>query len=227
MVASIGRVSPRSQGAALAPGGGRPGKRRAILAAARRAFLDAGYSATGLDAVAAAAGVSKQTIYNHFGDKRSLFLAVAEEVQAEAGAVQDDDPTPGAGTPGAATVGDLDTDLRQLAHHLVTAALTGDVVALRRVVLAEHGHDPALAEALHRPRSSFERSFAEGIRVRVGLGLLDVDDPEVATRQFLAVTAQQALAGSWYGTRELPAAEVARIVDEGVALWLRAYRVRD
>ncbi|WP_157411117.1 TetR/AcrR family transcriptional regulator [Actinoplanes rectilineatus] len=51
-------------------------KRAAILDAARERFLADGYDRTSVDAVAAAAGVSKRTVYDHFTDKDGLCRAV-------------------------------------------------------------------------------------------------------------------------------------------------------
>jgi AcrR family transcriptional regulator len=53
-------------------------RRAAILEAARAAFADAGYHETSLDAVAERAGVSKALLYEHFGSKRELFVAMLE-----------------------------------------------------------------------------------------------------------------------------------------------------
>ena len=61
--------------------------RRAIVAAARELFLEVGYPAATLVAVAARAGVSVQSVYGHFGSKRALLKAVVD--QAVAG---DDEP---------------------------------------------------------------------------------------------------------------------------------------
>ena len=55
-------------------------KRQAIVEAAARSFFDIGYAATSIEQVAADAGVSKVTIYNHFTDKRGLFAASPSEV---------------------------------------------------------------------------------------------------------------------------------------------------
>ncbi|TGB14694.1 TetR/AcrR family transcriptional regulator, partial [Streptomyces palmae] len=60
------------------PHGPQPAKRQAILDAAVTVFLREGYQRAGVDVIAAAAGVSKQTVYNHFGDKERLFLAAVE-----------------------------------------------------------------------------------------------------------------------------------------------------
>ncbi len=53
----------------------------ALLAAARESFAQDGYAATSLDAVVAAAGVSKGALYHHYAGKRELFGAVYEREQ--------------------------------------------------------------------------------------------------------------------------------------------------
>jgi AcrR family transcriptional regulator len=55
-------------------------KRMAIVAAARQAFLDSGYSETSMDGIAEAAKVSVKTIYRHFENKDELFSAVMQAV---------------------------------------------------------------------------------------------------------------------------------------------------
>lgn len=53
-------------------------KRAAIVAAARTEFFRLGYSDASMDGIAATAGVSVKTIYNHFRNKSELFSAVIE-----------------------------------------------------------------------------------------------------------------------------------------------------
>src|SRR4051794_41978963 len=70
------------------PRGGRPTKSAAIgrdqrlIEVATRLFLDRGFDATSLDAVAEAARVSKPTVYARYGDKRGLFTAVFRRANA-------------------------------------------------------------------------------------------------------------------------------------------------
>src|SRR2546421_7561463 len=56
------------------------GKAALILRGARRAFLAAGFGAVSMDAIAREAGVSKATVYAHFGSKEELFGAVIADV---------------------------------------------------------------------------------------------------------------------------------------------------
>ena len=53
-------------------------RRASIAAAARPLFARHGYSATKLEDVAAAAGVTKPIVYRHFGSKKGLYLALLQ-----------------------------------------------------------------------------------------------------------------------------------------------------
>lgn len=61
---------------------GRPkdiAKRQRILDSAKTLFLKQGYAGSSMNQIAAEAGVSKLTVYNHFQDKATLFTAAIEE----------------------------------------------------------------------------------------------------------------------------------------------------
>ncbi len=68
----IGRVSPSS---ARLP---RSERRESLLSAAREVFVESGYHAAAMDDIAARAGVTKPVLYQHFGSKRDLYLAVLD-----------------------------------------------------------------------------------------------------------------------------------------------------
>jgi AcrR family transcriptional regulator len=54
----------------------------ALRSVGRRLFGQLGYEATSLGALCAEAGVTTGALYHHFGDKKGLFAAVAEELDA-------------------------------------------------------------------------------------------------------------------------------------------------
>ena len=54
----------------------------ALRAAGRKLFGELGFEATALGAICAEAGISTGALYHHFGDKKGLFAAVAEELDA-------------------------------------------------------------------------------------------------------------------------------------------------
>lgn len=63
--------------------------RRAVLQAARQLFLERGFAAATMPAIASAAGVSVQTVYKAFGNKARLAKAVFDVAMAG-----DDEPVP-------------------------------------------------------------------------------------------------------------------------------------
>jgi AcrR family transcriptional regulator len=91
--------------------------RRRLLAAARAEFADRGYAAATVARIADRAGVSVQTLYNDWGNKRSLLRAVMESA-----VTGDDDIAMEAGQPPAVMTAALApgeaTDPRRLLAHL-------------------------------------------------------------------------------------------------------------
>lgn len=61
----------------------RPQRRSSILDAATHVFAEDGYHAASMRAVAASAGVAKPLLYDHFGSKQGLYVAVIESIRDE------------------------------------------------------------------------------------------------------------------------------------------------
>lgn len=57
--------------------------RAKLILAARKAFAEKGYSATSMDDLTAAVGLTRGALYHNFGDKRGLMAAVVEQVDGE------------------------------------------------------------------------------------------------------------------------------------------------
>ncbi|MAN44882.1 MAG: TetR/AcrR family transcriptional regulator [Alphaproteobacteria bacterium] len=58
-------------------------RRKAFLQAARQVFLEQGYEAANMSEIVRRAGGSLTTLYNQFGDKKGIFLAMLDESLSE------------------------------------------------------------------------------------------------------------------------------------------------
>jgi AcrR family transcriptional regulator len=65
-------------------------RRRQLLDIARRTFADRGYHVTSMNDIAAAAGVTKPVLYQHFRSKRELYLELLDDVGGHLMAAIDD-----------------------------------------------------------------------------------------------------------------------------------------
>jgi TetR/AcrR family transcriptional regulator, mexJK operon transcriptional repressor len=195
-------------------------KRGAIVEAARALFLRRGYAGTSMDDVAAAAAVSKQTVYKNFTDKQRLFTEVITGDIArteQQGATLPDGVGDAAG---------LDAALREFARRHLADVLHPDLVRMRRIVVGEAERFPELARtwyasAIEPAHAAFAAWFADLAR----RGLLTVDDPLLAAEHFhwlvLSIPMNRAM---FLGLDEpFPAEDLQRWADEGVRVFLAAY----
>jgi AcrR family transcriptional regulator len=127
----------------------RPSKRRigaserraAIVAAGLDEFTARGFAATRLDDVARRAGVAKGTIYLHFKDKEALFEELVRTALGPLIARLADPPT------GEGSAREAVQALADLFVLEVVGTRRGDLL---RMVVAEGGRFPALADFYHR-----------------------------------------------------------------------------
>jgi AcrR family transcriptional regulator len=117
-------------------------KQERVRAEARRLFTERGYERTTMDAIAAAARVSKQTLYSYYPDKAALFIAVIRSASVERPANRQ---APGPAILDPVTEPALASALTQLLVWIVDGMLEPGYLALLRVVIAESGRFPELA----------------------------------------------------------------------------------
>lgn len=115
--------------------------RRRIIAAATESFVAHGYGATLLDQVAERAGVAVQTVYFHFGNKRTLLKEALDLA-----AVGDDEPVPLLERPWLREIRQEPDPRRIITLWVATGRTIVERVApLMRVVRGTTGADPELA----------------------------------------------------------------------------------
>ncbi len=220
-----GRPAPAR---AEAPGAGQAGrmgpgsaKRRAIARAATAVFLRDGYAAASMDEITAAAGVSKQTVYNHFGSKEQLFLAVIQE--AISGVLEEFLAALATSFPSS---DDLEADLVRLGRILLTRVLDPELMAVRRLVIAEVGRFPQLGRAWYESGpGALATALAGSLRRLAERGELRLDDPVAAASDFNWLVVSRPQNMMMFGvTDHFAPAEIERFVTSAVRVFLAAYR---
>lgn len=113
-----------------------------ILEAALKVFAERGYAATRMDDIAQRAGVTKGTIYLYFESKDAVFRSLVQHsigatIEAAAANVERFD-------------GPSSDLLRFVLRGIGTFICTSDRVVLPKIILAEAGNFPSLAEFYRR-----------------------------------------------------------------------------
>lgn len=111
-----------------------PAKRTAILDGARAVFMREGFAQGSMDAVAAEAGVGKQTIYRHFKSKEALVKALVEAMCA-----------PDVVEPAPSSRPFIDR-VRDLLLAFTAGVASPDNVRLYRAIVAEAERTPGLGQ---------------------------------------------------------------------------------
>jgi len=201
---------------------GRPDKREAIIRAASRVFGREGYARATVDAIAVEAGVSKKTIYNHFGDKAELFRTAAlegvQEVSDHIGVLIDKHLS---------KILDLQTDLTDFAIDRVKAILGApdEHTAFSRTIRAEVAHLPSavLDEWLREGPMRSQREIAAKLRAMADRGLLAVDDADKAAEYYTLLSFTPISDRTFFGALPISDEEIAALAGDGVRMFLRLY----
>lgn len=196
-------------------------KRQAILAAARTLFLRDGFDAS-VDQIAAEAGVSKVTVYNHFGTKQALFVEIVKAgLDAPLG-----DTLLGA-VDRLEDGGDLRSAVTEAARAWVREIRSDpDVLALRTLMAREAHRVPELEEAWRRGGPSLHHPAARDALAKLtASGQLAIPDPEVAILQLYSLLVFPHLVFHAYGTG-VDEALADRLITSGVDMFLSYYSPR-
>lgn len=191
--------------------------RSQILDAASELFLRDGYANTSVDAVIARVGGSKRAIYSHFGGKEDLFAAMIADLSEQA--LVAIEPEERAGD-------DVRHELIRAARAIMGILMDPRTIALYRVVIAESGRMPGLAETfLQSGPGRATESLARLLRHYSRAGLVDVANPREAAEHFIGMLRDESHLEVVLGVRKplgerAQRARVERVVDiflDGVA----------
>jgi TetR/AcrR family transcriptional repressor of mexJK operon len=219
MVTTQARAHPRSGRGR--PEGGSDRKRAAIVRAALLLFMREGFARTSVDAIAEEAGVSKRTIYNHFGDKENLFLSVVGDTyDSMIGIVVEMMHQHLTDIPEGAVEEHVIGFARDMA---MLAARSSERAALIRLMMTEAPFFPQLREHRMRPQGITGEIAAQLVKLDAR-GLLDVPEPYEAANHLFALTMGQMNNRSLFGALPLSDEEISAMAASGARAFLRAYR---
>ena len=187
-------------------------KQEQILQGALQIFLQQGYEGASMDRVAAAAGVSKITIYKHFQDKEGLFTALIEQVTTQRfkpifGSLLREEPP--------AKV------LRQVAKKLLNMlAVDDEYIAFMRLIIGESGRFPELAKLFIRalPQkvwSLLSQYFAAHPE-------LNLPNPDAAARIFMGSLMSYAMTQKLLHGQEIVPMNQDMLIDSLIELIIRS-----
>lgn len=149
-------------------------KRQAILQAAIDEFRANGFEATSMDRIAATAGVSKRTVYNHFPSKDALFAEILVQLWEKSTDLIDLAYRP-------------DRPLREQLLELLRQKLRmlddANFIDLARVAIAETIHSPERAQSMVARMGNKEEGVTVWIRAALADGRLKPLDPTFAAYQ--------------------------------------------
>jgi AcrR family transcriptional regulator len=172
-----------------------------ILSGALPEFLERGYAGATMDRVAQIAGVSKQTLYSYYADKEGLFAALVKQIAEEKYRMVWAMPLQGK----------PEKVLRELAYRLLSEAEDEDYVNFIRMMMAESGKRPELAQVFivncAKPAiDNLTRYLSECPELKV-------KDPEATARIFIGSLIHYLIVQVIFHGAEIIPMSVERIID--------------
>jgi TetR/AcrR family transcriptional repressor of mexJK operon len=204
-----------SQAAAPARAG-RDERRRAILDVARDIFMQEGYAAASMSAIAARLGGSKGTLYNYFASKELLFGALMQaECEAEPWKSEMDK---GGGD-------DLPAALSAIGERFLDFVLTPSVMDIHRLVIAESGRFPELGRTFYENGPKRSMGFLGAFMAdEMAAGRLKAADPERIAMQFVELCKSGLHQKMLWNVEPAPSAEArAANVAAAVGIFMAVY----
>jgi len=192
-------------------------KREAIIQAAIAEFRTNGFEVTSMDKIAATAGVSKRTVYNHFPSKEELFAEILNQLWAristeQAVSYQPDQP--------------LRDQLRTMLMAKLQMMADDNFMNLARVAIAAAIHSPERAQNMVARMGEREESVTVWIRAAQVDGRLKPVDPEFAAHQVQGLLKTFAF---WpqisLGQPSLESTMQNAVVDSAIDMFLACYQL--
>ncbi|EJL48561.1 MULTISPECIES: TetR/AcrR family transcriptional regulator [unclassified Rhizobium] len=196
-----------------------PAKRKQILDGARRVFMKLGFDAASMNDVTREAGVSKGTLYVYFANKEELFTAMMESERAAFVASvrntlkQSSDP---------------DVALHDFGMTFVSHLTEDKVINAMRTVIGVRDRMPHLCQRFFTGPENIRTVLKDFLTSQVEAGRFEIDDIELAARQFLELCGGSFFKLRLFGDMDAPPPreEMDRVVNGAIRVFTAAYGVK-
>ena len=211
------KADPTTDSAPVEPRGRKRShaKRKLIVDAAEHLFIELGYDAASMDKVAERAGVSKQTVYSHFGNKDALFRqciqskCIVSTLSAEF--IDENAPTR--------------DSLLELARRVVQLVISQEGVSVMRICVGSAETHPEIANSFYEAGPDSVMTLIKSLLdLKVASGELKIPNTQFATLQFFAMIKGDPQMRALLGLPpRLSASELESYLENCIDLFLHGY----
>ena len=191
-------------------------KREQILKVASQLFMEHGFNAVTMDAIAEAAPVSKPTLYNHFENKPALFFAVMQARADSLFHAIESEIKPNLS---------IEETLTRIGHSFLDIVLRPEGIRMYRVMVAESGQFPELGRIFYEsgPRKICELISAY-LKKEHDLGKLNVPNPDMSANFYLNMIKGNGHMQCLMALKDkIPPKDRAEVIDYAVSIFLKGH----
>jgi TetR/AcrR family transcriptional repressor of mexJK operon len=190
-------------------------KRKQIIDAAGSLFINSGFEKVSMEEIAKSAGVSKQTVYSHFGNKQQLFTAAID------GKCDEYDLAPGKINRSM----HCEEYLVSFCMHLSALLTSEDAIGMFRVCVAEAGRSEVSELFWEAGPGKIRSQLANYLAEQNKLGLLNIVNIETAAAQLISMIVCETQFRSVLGLQKNRSdTELKEYVSHCAQMFYKAYR---
>jgi AcrR family transcriptional regulator len=193
-------------------------RRQAILAVARNSFLENGYAATSMSAIASQLGGSKSTLWGYFPSKEDLFAAVLDDATGAFRAALRDV---------LAHEGDFAETVHAFCRGFIEKVTRQDALQLHRLVAAEATRFPEVGRifASRGPEPTLQL-LAGYLATQIVAGHMHDEDPVRAAGTLVSLCTGRFHSRLVWGTITLQPGDIEAEAEHAARVFLKAFARR-
>ncbi|WP_373078458.1 TetR/AcrR family transcriptional regulator [Zhongshania sp.] len=190
-------------------------KRQQIIHSAGMLFVEHGFEKVSMEGIAKTAGVSKQTVYSHFGSKQQLFTAAIESKCDEYELVPQKQ----------SSAMDCEAYLNYFCSHLASLLGSPEAIGIFRVCVREGGNTEVGELFWAAGPGKIRQRLNNYLHEQNQLGHLHIDNIDFASSQLIAMIHSEAQFRSLLGIgNSKSTAELQSYAEHCVQMFLKAYK---